>query len=329
MKLATFVRDGREHIGAALPDGRLVDFHAADPRLAVDMLELIRRQDELLPLVRECLRKPGQAAVGLDAVSLRAPLPRPAALRDGYAFRQHVATARKNRGLPMIPEFDLFPVAYFSNHQAVVGPGTLEFLAHHFQKLDYELEVAAVLGRPLKNCSLAEADAAIFGFTVMNDWSARYLQMEEMKLSLGPLKGKDFATGLGPWLVTKDELTLEASSRGAILHARMTAEVNGRRLSEGNANCMNWTFAQILQRCAYGVQMQPGEVLGSGTVGTGCLLELNGSRVTDNLWLQPGDRVVLEVDGLGRLENTLRKLPGPDLPPSLVAEGPRQGAGDL
>jgi len=245
------------------------------------------------------------------------------AMRDGYAFRQHVATARRNRGLDMIPEFDLFPVTYFTNHQAVIGPGPMEVLEHHLRRLDYELEVAVVTGRPLCNCTLEEADAAIFGFMIMNDWSARALQTEEMKLSLGPCKGKDFATGLGPWLVTRDELPLTPSPQGLVLKARMTCAVNGRQLSHGDAASMNWTFAQILQRTAYGARVSVGEVLGSGTVGTGCLLELNGSKVTDDLWLREGDRVVMEITGLGRLENTVARVAGPQLPPSLVALGPR------
>jgi fumarylacetoacetate (FAA) hydrolase len=157
----------------------------------------------------------------------------------------------------------------------------------------------------------------------MNDWSARHLQMEEMKLSLGPCKGKDFATSLGPWLVTKDELPLERTPQGDMLDASMTCEVNGQRLSTGNAASMNWTFAQILQRTSYGIQMQAGEVIGSGTVGTGCLLELNGSKVTDNLWLKAGDEVVMTVEGLGRLVNRVVKMNGPDMSDSLVAGGPR------
>jgi fumarylacetoacetate (FAA) hydrolase len=156
---------------------------------------------------------------------------------------------------------------------------------------------------------LEEADEAIFGFMVMNDWSARYLQMEEMKLSLGPCKGKDFATSLGPWLVTKDELPLVPTPKGHQLKARMTCTVNGRLLSDGDLGSMNWTFAQILQRTAYGIQVNPGEVIGSGTVGTGCLLELNGSKITDNLWLQAGDEVVMEIEGLGRLENVVLHVP--------------------
>lgn len=324
MKLVTFLRDGDERIGCVLEDGGILDFHVAAPRLAVDMITLIRRQDELMPLARAVeAQAPEGARLDPAAVTLMAPVPRPVSMRDGYAFRQHVMTARRNRGLEMIPEFDQFPVAYFTNHQAVTGPGRLDVQAHHLQRLDYELEVAIVTGRALKNCTLEAADEAIFGYMVMNDWSARYLQMEEMKLSLGPCKGKDFATSLGPWLVTKDELPLERTPQGDVLHAPMTATVNGRRLSEGNADTMNWTFAQILQRTAYGIQVNPGEVIGSGTVGTGCLLELNGSKVVDNLWLHEGDEVVLEVEGLGRLAHTIHQVPGIDLPPTLVAMGPR------
>jgi fumarylacetoacetate (FAA) hydrolase len=319
MKLVTFRSNDRERVGAVMADGRILDLGAGDPRLAVDMLTLIREQDELMPLAR--------AATGplLDpaGLTLLAPVPRPVAMRDGYAFRQHVATARRNRGMEMVPEFDLFPVTYFTNHQAVIGPGPMEVLEHHLRRLDYELEVAVVTGRPLCNCTLEEADAAIFGYMIMNDWSARALQTEEMKLSLGPCKGKDFATSLGPWLVTKDELNLEPSPQGQVLKARMTCAVNGRQLSDGDAASMNWTFAQILQRMAYGARVSVGEVLGSGTVGTGCLMELNGSKVTDDLWLKVGDRVAMEVAGLGRLENTVVQGQGIELPFTLVAQGPR------
>ena len=321
MKLVTFLQAGTEKIGAVMADGRILDFAAADAGLAVDMLTLIRRQDELLPRARGLAAAPPQVAlIEAASVKLLAPIPRPVSIRDGYAFRQHVSTARRNRGLEMIPEFDHFPVTYFTNHLAVTGPGEVLVQDHHLVRLDFELEVAIVLGRPLKNATLDEADDAIFGYMVMNDWSARMLQMEEMKLSLGPCKGKDFATSLGPWLVTKDELALETTAHGQLFHARMTGAVNGHRLSDGNAGSMNWTFAQILQRTSYGIQMQPGEVIGSGTVGTGCLLELNGSKVTDNLWLKAGDEVVMEIVGLGRLVNTVIHAPERlvGVPPTLV-----------
>ncbi len=238
-------------------------------------------------------------------VALQAPIPRPPSMRDGYAFRQHVETARKNRGLPMIPEFDQFPVFYFTNHRSVVGPGDVRVREKHLDRLDYELEVAVVVGRSCRDLTAQAADEAIFGMTIMNDWSARGLQMEEMKLNLGPAKGKDFATSLGPWLVTLDELLPRAreTERGRVFDMEMRASVNGRPLSRGNVEDMTWTFAQILERASYGAELVPGDVVGSGTCGTGCLLELNGSGITRDLWLSPGDVVVLAVDGLGELEN--------------------------
>jgi len=245
----------------------------------------------------------------LSAVHVLAPVPRPTSMRDGYAFRQHVLTARRNRGLEMIPEFDVFPVFYFTNHQAVTGPGDIHVQRLHLDKLDYELEVAIVIGKEGRNIPVTKADEFIFGYTIMNDWSARALQMEEMKLNLGPAKGKDFATSIGPWLVSRDELLadgqLKVTPKGEVLNASMKAFINGKQYSSGNVNEMNWTFAQIIERASYGVTLYPGDVIGSGTVGTGCLLELNGSKVTDNLWLKVGDTVKMEVEGLGVLENKI------------------------
>ncbi len=243
----------------------------------------------------------------VSAAKLASPLPRPPSMRDGYAFRQHVATARKNRGLEMIPEFDAFPVFYFTNHAAVIGPGELHVQKLHMDRLDFELECAVVVGKRGRNVPASRADELIFGFTIMNDFSARALQMEEMKLSLGPAKGKDFATALGPVLVTRDELAEKATftPRGEHHDLEMRAFVNGTQVSRGNLGDMTWTFAQILERASYGVTLYPGDVIGSGTCGTGCFLELNGSKVTNNQWLQKGDVVALEIDGLGRLENTV------------------------
>jgi fumarylacetoacetate (FAA) hydrolase len=246
-------------------------------------------------------------ARALRDVTLQAPIPRPPSMRDGYAFRQHVETARRNRGLDMIPEFDQFPVFYFTNHQAVIGPGELRVQERHLDRLDFELEAAIVVGARGRNVPAAKADALIFGLTIMNDFSARALQMDEMKLSLGPAKGKDFATGLGPYLVTVDELAPHAkgTDHGTQWSLEMRAFVNGVQVSRGNVADMNWTFAQILERASYGVTLYPGDVVGSGTCGTGCFLELNGSKITKDQWLKPGDVVALEIDGLGRLENTV------------------------
>jgi fumarylacetoacetate (FAA) hydrolase len=249
----------------------------------------------------------GPMTLSAGDVAFLAPIPRPPSMRDGYAFRQHVQTARKNRGLEMIPEFDRFPVFYFTNHQAVIGPGPVHVRPRHLERLDFELEAAIVVGREGRDLSVAEADEAIFGMTIMNDFSARVLQMEEMQLSLGPAKGKDFATALGPYLVTMDELASKTvqSTQGNKFDLGMRAFLNGERLSLGNVADMTWTFAQILERASYGVTLYPGDVVGSGTCGTGCLLELNGSKITHDRWLVPGDEISLEIDLLGRLSNTV------------------------
>ncbi|HPA50702.1 MAG TPA: fumarylacetoacetate hydrolase family protein [Thermoanaerobaculia bacterium] len=319
MKLVTFVRPGADPAGApgiALPGAGVLDLgRASETFRGLSMLDLVRRHEELLPEARPLAAGeaslPAGTLVPEDEVRLLAPLPRPVSVRDGYAFRQHVETARRNRGLPMIPEFDEFPVFYFTNALAVIGPGELRVGRRRLEKLDFELECFVVLGKRVTNPTLEEADDAIFGYGVMNDLSARTLQMEEMKLNLGPAKGKDFATAIGPWLVTKDELAdrLRPSPKGNVLDARMTAHVNGVQVSEGNVAQMDWTFAQIVQRAADGVTLEPGEVIGSGTVGTGCFLELNGSGITKDQWLRPGDVVSLAIDGLGTLTHTIVEDP--------------------
>ena len=285
--------------------------HAKQDSPPIDMLTVIRHQDTLLPDFRSILSAEEEGTLPLSFIlneadlKIISPIPRPVSMRDGYAFRQHVESARKGRGLPMIPEFDLFPVFYFTNHLAVTGPGDVFVQKMAQERLDFELEAAIVIGRECKNVSAEDADEMIFGYTIMNDWSARALQTEEMKLNLGPAKGKDFATSLGPYLITRDELSPKAipSAKGERHDLRMKAFLNGNQLSDGNMKDMNWTFGQILERASYGVTLQPGEVIGSGTVGTGCLMELNGSKITDNLWLKPGDEMVLEIEGMGRLVN--------------------------
>jgi fumarylacetoacetate (FAA) hydrolase len=244
-----------------------------------------------------------------------APVPHPTSCRDGYAFRQHVEAARKNRGVEMIPEFDQYPIFYFTNHQAVEGPGPVYCMPDHFEQLDFELEIAIVIGKKGRNIKASEADAYIAGFTIMNDMSARKLQMEEMLLNLGPAKGKDFSTVIGPWLVTPDELAqkvapTKAGHVGLNYNLAMKCYVNDILVSSGNVKDMDWTFAEIIERCSYGVTLYPGDVIGSGTVGTGCFLELNGTgkRLDPNFqpqWLQNGDRVTMTIDALGILENQI------------------------
>lgn len=303
-------------LGAALDTGRVLDLAKVEPQFSgVTMLDFIRDADVHIPRARALISMlpelSSSAFIDIRRVNILAPLPRPVSVRDGYAFRKHVETARRNRGLPMIPEYDQFPVFYFTNHLTVIGPGELHVGGRRLEHLDFELEAFAVIGSPVLNPTLEEADAAIFGFGIMNDFSARALQTEEMKLNLGPAKGKDFATAMGPWLVTKDELSsrMTRSPKGSVIHARMTAEVNGVPLSDGNLSDMDWTFAQIVQRAADGVRLSPGEVIGSGTVGTGCFLELNGSKITHDQWLKPGDEVSLTIEGLGTLTNRIVEDP--------------------
>lgn len=330
MKLVTFLDSkNQERVGLRLPgsSSQIADAlsafewlntrattqpqrHVVAPR---DMLTVIQRQSDVLPGFHQILKifEDGELPTSLcfpeKDLRLISPIPRPVSMRDGYAFRQHVEAARRNRGVPMIPEFDHFPVFYFTNHLAVTGPGDVRVQKLALDKLDFELEAAVVIGREGRNIPASRADDYIFGYMVMNDWSARTLQLEEMKLNLGPAKGKDFATSLGPYLVTRDELALRAISgpQGERHDLKMKAWVNGKQLSEGSLKDMTWTFAQIIERASYGVTLYPGEVIGSGTVGTGCLLELNGSKITDNLWLRAGDHVVMEVEELGRLENKI------------------------
>jgi fumarylacetoacetate (FAA) hydrolase len=218
----------------------------------------------------------------------------------------------------MIPEFDQYPVFYFTNHNSIIGPGDLVVEADHLRKLDFELEAAIVIGKGGRNISAQDADKHIAGYTIMNDFSARVLQMEEMKLNLGPAKGKDFATAIGPWLVTVDELDAykKPSEFGDKYDLRMQAWHNRKQISDGTMADMNWTFAEIIERASYGVELYAGDVIGSGTVGTGCYLELNGTwaleakekgREHTPIWLQPGDTIDLEIAGLGRLSHSIVK----------------------
>lgn len=255
----------------------------------------------------------------IEHAELVAPIPDPPSCRDAYAFRQHVATARQNRGVPMIPEFDQFPVFYFTNHNAIWGCGEITVQADHLQRLDFELEAAIVIGKNGRNIPAAKASEFIAGLMIMNDFSARQLQMEEMKLNLGPAKGKDFATATGPWLVTLDELEPFKidTENGVKYNLEMRAFHNGKLISRGNLQDMNWTFAEIIERASYGVDLFPGDIIGSGTVGTGCYLELNGTGqrfAKENgaaftpTWLKSGDSIDLEIESLGRLNNTIKNV---------------------
>ena len=237
-------------------------------------------------------------------VTLRTPLPNPPTVRDFYAFEQHVKAARARRNVGMIPEWYQIAVFYFSNTSALYGaeePIPYPRLSH---ELDFELELAAVIGKEGSDIAAEEASAYIAGYMVMNDWSARDLQRDEMKLNLGPAKGKDFATSFGPWLVTPDELEDRrvGSGKDERFDLAMTGNINGDQLTNANAKDIYFTFPQMIERASQHVRLRPGDIIGSGTCGTGCILELGTER---HRWLQPGDVVEMSIERLGALRNQI------------------------
>lgn len=320
MKLVSYLNEGREQAALLLQD-KLYNLDQLHESLPTTMDKFLEGWNEnyLLAVIGEKLLKEGRAhhanGVPLQSVQLMAPVPHPASCRDGYAFRQHVAAARRNRRVDMIPEFDEFPIFYFTNHNSITGPGEVRCMPDHMHKLDFELEAAIVICKKGRNVRAEEAGDYIGGLMIMNDLSARLLQMEEMKLNLGPAKGKDFATAIGPYLVTLDELQnnevpAKAGHTGKSWNLTMTCSVNGIEVSRGNLSDMDWTFAEIIERASYGVDIYPGDVIGSGTVGTGCFLELNGTGKLNNAsyqdqWLQAGDVVTMNIEKLGTLTNTI------------------------
>ena len=320
MKLVTYLKDEHDQL-AMLIDGNLYDTDALHPDLPISMAMFLNYWEDVLPMAAAVEKRIREGAGRMvmsrpyNSAEILAPVPNPTSCRDGYAFRQHVAAARRNRKLDMIPEFDQFPIFYFTNHNSIQGPGDILCMPDHFEKLDFELEAAIVICKPGRNIPAAEADAYIGGLMIMNDMSARKLQMEEMLLNLGPAKGKDFSTVIGPVLVTLDELEpyeipCKDNHTGKAWNLNMKCWVNGIQVSQGNLGDMDWTFAEIIERCSYGVQLMPGDIIGSGTAGTGCFLELNGTgKLGDpgytEQWLKEGDVVEMEIDALGKLTNTI------------------------
>lgn len=320
MKLVSYLNDGQDQL-ALLVDGLLYNMDEVHPNLPGSMGMFLNYWEDAFPQVQHAAeaihakRFLQNRGFPYEKAQLLSPVAFPTSLRDAYAFRQHVETARRNRGASMIPEFDQFPVFYFSNPHSVQGAGEVRCMPDHLQQLDFELEVAIVINKHGRNIKAEEADDYIGGLMIMNDFSARKLQLEEMTLNLGPAKGKDFATALGPVLVTLDELQqyevpAKENHVGKQWNLAMKCRVNGVEVSSGNLSDMEWTFAEIIERASYGVDLYPSDVIGSGTVGTGCFLELNGTGKRNDAgyteqWLQPGDTIELEVEGLGILQNTI------------------------
>ncbi len=323
MRLVSFTRKGApEPALGALVDGEVIDLAVTASTLAagLDPGGRLRTLDALLadwenglPMARTVVDRTRTAALDVrrdlaaaggvlpvSAVELRPPVSRPPTVRDFYAFEAHVKNARARRGLAVPAEWYEFPAFYFSNPGSLLGHGAAVRKPAWTDALDYELELACVIGRHARDVRPEDWRTVVAGFTILNDWSARDVQRREMAVGLGPAKGKDFATSLGPALVTLDEL--EPRRRGGRLELAMEARVNDETLSSGSARDMHYGWGELIARASQDVYLLPGDVIGSGTMGGGCLLEL-GPEV--HPWLKPGDEVTLEIELLGVLSNTI------------------------
>ncbi|MEU4745678.1 fumarylacetoacetate hydrolase family protein [Actinosynnema sp. NPDC023658] len=289
MRFATYHHDGRQQVGVLDDDDLL---HPVDARSLVDVL------DDLPAAGADALAGPPGPHV--SGVRLLAPL-RPPTVRDFVTFEEHVEGMRAGAGVP--EQWYAAPTFYFGNPYAVIGPHDDVPVPPGSAVLDFELEVAAVVGREGRDLTPEQARDHIAGYTIFNDWSARDLQSAEMAVGLGPCKGKDTATTLGPWLVTPDEL--EPYRADGLLGLALTAEVNGRVVGSDLLSNMSWTFEEMVAYASRGTVVRPGDVLGSGTCGNGgCLAELWG-RGAEQHPLRPGDTVTLTAEGIGRITTTV------------------------
>ncbi len=293
MRFATFSTPHTDPGPALVKEGRIY------PLPFADMLAVIEAGAET------AARQASKESLDILQVKLHAPL-QPKTLRDAYAFEQHVKTANQNRGRDVPAEWYKFPIFYYTNPNSIFGPDDEIPYPDYTQALDYELEIAVVIGKAGINLSADKAAEHIFGYTIFNDWSARDVQREEMKAGLGPAKGKDFASSLGPLIVTCEALTHKSAGRPGVYDLFMTAKVNGVEMSRGNLKDIFWSFGEIIARVSQSSQILPGDMIGSGTVGTGCLLELTK---TQGPWLKHGDMVELEVEEIGILRNKISPEP--------------------
>ena len=330
MKLCTFevatVLGRRSRLGAVTPagiadlnsacawhlalKGEVRPYRLAEALVPPDMLEYLRGGETSSTFARATLEHLASAAADSGTaptamrganderlvftpaeVRLRAPHPRPASMRDFYAFEGHVKKGFEKRGEPMPEEWYQFPVYYKGNHASIIGPGDAVHWPSFTEKFDYELELAIVIGKEGRDIPRERAMEHVAGYTIMNDFSARDIQRAEMKVRLGPAKGKDFATSIGPVLVTPDEIPDPYA-------LPMRARVNGETWSQGNSGSIHHRFDRIIEFASMGETLRPGDLIGSGTVAGGCGLELDR-------WVKPGDLIELDIDGIGTLANTV------------------------
>lgn len=266
------------------------------------LLELLCRGTSAMRRAAELALNSPTEVVPLTEATLRAPVPVPPSIRDFMAFEEHVVTSMAAMGRTLDPLWYEIPVFYFTNPAAVHGPYEAVRVAPGSHAFDYELEVAIVIGKEGANIPVDEAAEYIAGFTILADWSARDIQEREMSLSLGPAKGKDTATSIGPFLVSPDELESARDDKDG-LELAMTATVNGTEYSRGTMATLYWSFEQMISYASRGTRLVPGDIIGSGTVGTGCILELSRVHGPEAYpWLEPGDRVRMDIERLGHIE---------------------------
>ncbi len=312
LRYNTDLDQAHSKIGALLSNGSILnisDLYHSKTGISLSSLNLISSNSDNKTITDFINSPDSNFIIDKSKINLLCPLDRINSLRDAYSFRQHVETSRKNRGLEMIEEFDNFPIYYYSNHNSVTGPGAIKVEKALSEKLDYELEVAIIIGKQGINISSDEADSFIYGFTIMNDLSSRKIQMEEMKLNLGPAKGKDFCTVLGSHIYTKNELQdrIIKTKNGNHYDIELMCEINGTKYSHDNLKNMHWSFAQIIEQISKGTYLYPGDVIGSGTCATGCFYELNsGKKSSEELWLADGDSIKISTDAIGSLSNKIK-----------------------
>jgi 2-keto-4-pentenoate hydratase/2-oxohepta-3-ene-1,7-dioic acid hydratase in catechol pathway len=305
MKLVTFQTPGSEaRAGWLTPDGQgVVDMQqASQGALPADMLSFIDQHEAFFGLMDAHGWRNAPATYPLKAVQLLAPLPNPRSFRDYISFEQHLLNASSKFGHKVAPEWYEMPIFYFTNHQAVYGPGADIPRPSGETRLDYELEMGCVLGKKGTNIRAEDAEDYIFGYTIFNDFTARAIQAREMRCNLGPAKGKDFANVIGPYLLTKDEMETYRDDTGRF-NVRMQSRINGQLIADGNFNTIHYTFGQMMARASENnVSLYPGDIIGSGTVGWGSLIETNFEA---HRALEPGDVIELEIGGLGMLRNQI------------------------
>ena len=310
MKFVTFnARTSTDRLGAVDTDGRIIDLAEVSHLQRKRETECFSSMQTLIESGRDGLKAASEALLyardlnkkdsdslhpGVwhqwDEVTLLTPLQRPLSLRDFWIFEDHVKAGWKKRGLELPDVWYEMPTYYKGNPLSIIGPDEELEWPSFTEKLDYELEMGVIIGKKGRDISEEKGHDYIFGYTVINDWSARDIQRKEMMCRLGPAKGKDFATSLGPCIVTADEIDP--------YNLRMTAKINGEVWSNNNSGTCYWEFNQLIAHISMGETIYPGELLGSGTVGGGCGLELDR-------WIQPGDVVELEIENIGVLRNRI------------------------